>query len=293
MHVLRSQAHEYLTAQHIVDVSNNETVFSSHPLQQEKRDKYAFMAHYLKTAHPTMYSAIVESVKESVAKLPKPGKGYVSFVEQDANSGQVWDVKYVDETGSEVFVSCKLSSMEDKAYRFNTANYALPQIQSLLENIFTLNKVPLKNSNNEILSYEEAIQLHNTTRVAIQREVIAIFDKVLREPQKNAIDYAVFEKLIKERFVGVGNYWKIDHKGNAIFYPPRSNNDDLQIDSESITLNDRNIYFNITLTNLTTNQETRYAVAMRVKMKDNPNKKISANSHGVSNWAATVKLTLL
>lgn len=295
LHVLRSQAHEYLVAQELVDRSGGKAYFSNDAFQQGKRQKYCFMYNAL---------AVVQSQEEadnlrnivslSIDKLPEPSTGPVLFVEKDANEGQVWDVKYVDINGEDVFISCKLTDMEDKSYRFNTKGYSFHAVNDVLFPLFSIDGRAIS-VNGRILSYTEAIEASGLERVDIQKKMIRSLYEILIFPSLHSADYNIFQKLIKERFIGVGGFWKINQDAKAIFYPKRADTDILYIDAGSITTQDRHIKFRASLEKEPpgSNLFVKYEIDIRVKLKTNPGEKVTVNQYGVGGWGATVKVTLL
>lgn len=284
--VLRGYAHEFLVAEKIIEENNSYASFSHTETQQKLHNIRLSYTNELYNSFPQEYTKIVSLAEKSASLLPL-AYSTVDFVETSANGGDVYDVIYLDIDRNPVKVSCKLAKMEDKAYRFSTEGYIFDKEMELLQSLFTEKDVLSKNTFKEALSNKgySVIKLQTTLVNSLKSSLINQADQ----------SYDMFMKLLSERFVGNGGFYKTLPNGDVIYYPEQIIGEDrFVIDTNNLTTTSTTLKCEADLLDKNNVLKQKYAISFRIKFKDGVNKPVRLNIHGhPTNISATVKTVLL
>lgn len=283
---LRSDVHEFYVASEIVTKSAGAARFSVEEKQKAQYERRAASVIALrKERGAKQVDEIRNLALRTVSKLPT-AVGEVLFTVHAANEGEVYDVIYTDTQGNRVAVSCKLSVVEDKAYRFSTNGYQLSTVNSYNRQIFPS---ALKDSGK---SYEQVFAEKKTTVVQYQQHVSSLIVKLLTD--ENHGDHDVFVRLVKERFLGKGDYYRTTPSGDVRYFPAVKDEDAVSVDTSSVKLHSANTVVFTAVVNAGEKDEQRYALTFRVKFKDGQMKPVTFATNGVvNNVSAAVTLKKL
>lgn len=275
---LRSDVHEFFVASEVVAKSSGVAHFSSDKKQKAQHDRRAASVAALRKERGVKH---VESIRtlalRTVSQLPT-AVGDVLFTVHAANDGEVYDVIYTDASGKRVAVSCKLSMVEDKAYRFSTSGYQLSALTRYNREIFpsTLNKTGK--------TYQQVFDEKKMTVVQYQQHVCTLVSSLLCDDTH--VDHAVFLRLVKERFLGKGDYYRTTPSGDVRYFPAVKNEDVVTVDAGSVRLHSSNTVAFTAVVNAGEVDEQKYALTFRVKFKDGQAKPVTFATNGVVNNAS-------
>lgn len=284
----RGFAHELEVAESVINESGGEAYFASSPVQERLQSVRRRYLDLIMKDSPDEASEILRLAVSAAEKLPH-AYGPVSFVEVSANGGEVYDILYGDKEGNIIPVSCKLSEMEDKSYRFNSSDFIIPSVDSFSRSLFTPDDVSSHRS------FFSALERHGMGVADVQREVVGIMEKALLEGEGNE-DAEMILKLTSERFIGHGGFWKTLSDGNIRFYPRQCDNDVLTVVDGSVRTTPTSLVYVVALMDMDAQSRLKqlYKVNFRVKFKDGINKPVKLSRLGSpSNLAGTITLTLL
>lgn len=282
---LRGYSHEYLIAKKLIE-NAKESKLNNTETQKNIINHRKNLYEELSKNFPTEAEDIEFIATKTVSQLPE-AKGTVSFVEKSANGSDVYDVIYFDINNKTIKVSCKLSKMEDKAYRFNTKNYTFEKEMRILKNFFTAEDAIMQRT------YLESLESKNSSVRDLQIELINSLKESLQT--QNNQSYIMMKKLISEKFIGNGGYYKTLPNGDLLYYPLQDfSKDSINIESLSIETSETTISFKVDLLDDFNQIKQKYKISFRIKFKDGVKKIVKLNSFGYpSNIAATVKLEMI
>lgn len=284
--VLRGYSHELFVAEKLIEYSDGKAYVDDSLVQQKLLTNRKRHSEELLSSFPSDYKKITQLTEKHVAHLPQ-AYGSVKFTETSANGGEVYDVMYQDVSGDFVKVSCKLSKMEDKAYRFSSEDYILDKETDFLKMLFTQDDV----SNG--LTFAEALAQKDYTVGKMQSVLVnSIAESLLSKSDQT---YDMFMKLLSDRFIGVGGFYKTLPNGGVLWYPENVvGKDTLHIVDESIVTTRTTVKFRVRLVDEFDVLKQLYDVSFRVKFKDGVRKPVRLSSSGYpTNVAATVKTVLV
>lgn len=283
----RGFTHEYLIIQLLC--LKYDTAYTSNTITQKKclQNRKAYHDN-MKTKHPIIYKKIFSLASTTIELLPQPF-GEVLCVEQSANGNEVADVFYRDKRGKRIAISCKLTSTEDKTWRCNTNDYLIPTIHQHNQKFFTQ-----ENQENNT-TFLQSLQEKNYTVNMLQKDLVNITKNIITTENKNSEDYIMLMKIIRERVIGHGDYYKTLANGDIIYYPEQKEDDILHINKNTIRTTPTTILFTISLYDNSQKLKQLYDVSFRFKFKDGKNKPVKLHkiNQGPSNIATTIRLTLL
>lgn len=284
--VLRGYAHEFLVAEKIIEQNNAYASFSTSESQQNLYNIRLSYVHELRNNFPQEYAKIMLLAEKSASLLPL-AYSTVDFVETSANGSDVYDVIYSDIDENLIKVSCKLAKMEDKAYRFSTENYVFNKEMVLLQSLFT------EEDTIQGLSFQESLNNKGYSVRKLQYELVNSLKYSLINQSDQSYD--MFMKLLSERFIGYGGFYKTLPNGEILYYPEQViGEDSLLINVESVDSTHTTLLCEADLLDKNFSLKQKYLVSFRVKFKDGVNKPVRLNSHGYpTNISATVKTVLM
>lgn len=279
----RGSTHELFVAEEIINNSDGKAHFATSNTQTHV---YNMRKDSIEKISEQDIPKIRKVAQITADLLPK-AVGEVLFTEKSANGGYVYDVLYSDKKGDPVYLSCKLSNIEDKAYRFNTLEYNIDNCNNYLKSIFNQEKV------DRGLSFAEALIEENLKVSDIQKALISEIESSILSDETNQT-FEMIMKLIDERFIGHGGYYKTLANGSIIYYPENKATNTFVIDKSTVEKKRHTtIVFDVDMYDENNNFIQKYALSFRVKFKDGVNKPIKLNSEDTpSNIAATVGLKL-
>lgn len=282
-HVLRANAHEYLLAESAIKASQGQAFFSTTSSQELLR-KARYASLQLLPARDV--NQIRRVAERAIAQLPL-AVGQVTFPPVSSNGNEVYDVLYQSGKGR-VAVSAKLKEMEDKAYRFSSKDYPLRSVN-------TYNRMLFHEADGKTVTNAAVLQREGLTLREYQKAILSCIENALNSPDHE--DYVMFQRLIRERFIGAGDYYKALGDGSIRYYPSLNDEDQLLLDLDSIQVKTPSIFFRVSSFSVapdgTLKEKARYDSSFRVKWKDGINKPVSFSREGhLGNIAATVKFDL-
>lgn len=278
---LRSDVHEFFVASEVVANSSGAAHFSSDEKQQAQHDRRAASVAALRKERGVKHVEGIRTLAlRTVAQLPA-ALGEVLFTVHAANDGEVYDVIYTDASGNRVAVSCKLSMVEDKAYRFSTNGYQLSSLTRYNSEVFP---ATLSNTGK---TYQQVFDEKKMTVAQYQQRVCTLVSSMLSDDTH--VDHAIFLRLVKERFLGKGDYYRTTPSGDVRYFPAVKDEDLVTVDTGSIQLHSFNTVAFTAVVNAGEADEQKYALAFRVKFKDGQAKPVTFATNGVvNNVSATV-----
>lgn len=280
----RGYAHEFELASAIVSVSEGMALTPSTGPQPELWERRRRRRDEVRSATPAEYADILARAQMSALLLPR-ATGPVSFVEVNANGGEVYDIIY-DDDDDVVKVSAKLSDTEDKAYRFNSSEFIIPTADAYLRTIFT--RVDALTGS----SFAEVLSRRGMTVLDLQNALTSLLADAVNG-DADSEDVAVIKRLTADRIVGVGGYWKTLGDGGIRWYPPTLDADIALVGgSARRDGSGRSLYWSAVLVD-GDNPVIEYDIKFRVKFKDGVTKPVKVSATGSpSNIAATISMTL-
>lgn len=260
-------------------------VFSQSEKQQNLIEIRKHHVELLEKEYPNELKELQELAYRTSQQMPIV-YGELLFTYVSANGNEVYDFLYHNKDGKRIAVSCKLSSMEDKSYRFSAYNYSISYVADYLKDIF-----PLRFSH---MSYEERLSSLGLSVSDLQYEISCRLVEILntKAPEE---DFMIIEKLCRERFIGRGGYFKTLKTGKLIFYPELLDSDTIKIVSGSPQIiSNSSISFLVDIFDVNKLFKQRYSIKFRSKFKGGKKKSISHNKFGVpNNIAGTIQINLL
>lgn len=286
--MLRGMGLEYKLAEELIRQGGSKArYFTSKP---QRRLRHHRKAYYTELAehHPDDFDEINEMAEKSVANLPK-ATGRIAFVTENANGSEVYDLIYesaeAPNNEKRVKLSAKTSTMEDKAYRFSTRGWELPEVVEYSRNFLSQSDVEAGRS------YTEALERHGMTTRDFQEGVVQQMATSLKD--ENSGVAKVMQRLTSERFIGSGGYFKNLPNGAVRWYPKQDDTDTVVIDRSTVQSDTVKLFYDADLVDAAGNVKQRYGVSFRVKFKDNPKYPVRVSEVGApSAVAATIALDL-
>lgn len=264
MQALIGYANEQIVAEEIVKASMGKSKIKNRSSHREKK------LEELLLINPSKVLSLRKNAQVTANSIPISYTD-VEFNDLSANGGDVYDIKYFDESGNTVLLSCKTSNVEDKSYRFSTSEYQLPFLINFLKTSI----------NDTSLTYEENIIKNGYSSVSH-------FLKSLRDKIAYSIindDQEEFKDLLNDRIIGNGGFYKMIKNGNVIFYPSKEG--DFHVNRQSIYTKGNSVFFEV----LNEKEERIYNVSFRPKFKDGKSKMAKFSKNGSpNNIAATIKV---
>lgn len=280
----RGYAHEFELASAIIGVSEGRATSSSMGPQPELWECRRRRRDEVRSATPDEYADILALAQMSARLLPR-AMGPVSFVEVNANGGEVYDILY-DGDDDLVKVSAKLADTEDKAYRFNSSEFIIPTADAYLRTIFT------KEDAVAGTRFVDVLERRGMTVLDLQNALTSILEDVINGDD-GGDDRDVVRRLTSSRIVGVGGYWKTLGNGGVRWYPLAADGEvGLVGGSAHRDGSGRSLYWSAILVK-GDNPVIEYDIKFRVKFKDGVTKPVKVSATGSpSNIAATISMTL-
>lgn len=272
--VLRSNVHEMLLLEALINKGKN-IILLQDSFQKEKHSNNLKDLKELKESHYQNFLEIQKFVNEAVKLLPTPKDNTsIEYVSKSANQDNVWDIKYYSKNKAE-YVSCKLARVEDKAYRLSTQDYSLPLLTDKMKEIY-LKRLPGE-------THSEYAQKHKVSINSIQNSITECLIKIIKN--ENIQDNKILLRILKERFIGKGDFWRVT-KDKVEYFNLYSLNNLKYYDDPFKNKTGTTVTFKVK--DQITNQE--FIISMRAKLKDGKDKPIIFNSVSITNWAFTVKI---
>lgn len=283
--ILRGYSLEYLTALHLIQQSEN-GIWGTTDIQKRLLGMRKEYYDFLLCDYPADASKMNKLAITVAGNLPE-AKSEVNFVETSANGSEVYDIIYESIQDEIIKLSCKTSKMEDKSYRFNTADYIFDKEIEYLSSLFTQEDMDNK------LSYADALARNNLTVRKMQSYIVQSLAEACRK--KSGQTYDMMMKLISERFIGSGGYYKNLPNGSILFYPAHDSQSDIvNIVVDTISTTPTSVLMQVELYDEQMTLKQKYDMMLRVKFKDGVKKPVRLNSFGhPGNIGATIRLTLL
>lgn len=284
-HILRGYSLEYLIALYLPELSSS--AYISNQKTQEALTS-GRKAHYedLKQAYPGDAVKIEQMARKVVGNLPK-ADGEIRFVEVAANGSDVFDVIYRSVEGELIKLSAKTSKTEDKSYRFNTSDYLFDDITAYLSTIFTSHDME------QGFSYADVLQREGLTVRNVQAHIVKTLGEAARRGEGQTYDMLM--KLISEKFIGSGGYYKNLPNGSVLYYPQQFfGRDKVSILADSVSTTPTSVKMKISLNDENDILKQLYDLTFRVKFKDGVKKPVKVNQTGiVGNIGATIRLVMI